>query len=305
MSSVTKIIKLTKQPSSGYLPLKNWKEIKIANTLEIDSINLNELYPSLLGLTVDYLSRFYLDKNTKITKEILLMDAEKNPLRISYKGSRMPYGKFRGYDQLYDFVIFELWNEANIDENINLIYFLSQLDALYRANYKVDVKPSLRDLGILESFINISDTVKQEYGKLIKNTLTPSQKSHIKSMITNIQNLCEYMLENSEANQMQIGFTFPGGYTNKINTGDGDFILGDYLCDIKVSKNKFTSKQTLQVLIYYLMGLKSINHEIFQKIKYLALYNPKLNLFKVIEISSIDKSIIKTINHDVIGYNEN
>ncbi|MCV3734506.1 hypothetical protein OF375_02865 [Ureaplasma miroungigenitalium] len=303
MSSVTYVVAHTKQPYGGYLPPKLWKEIKIPNTQAIDNTDLDNLYAPLIGMTVDYLSRFFLEKDTEITKELLLSNSQENPLRISYLGSWSPYAKALDYRELYDYVIDELWDIEDIDNNIGLIYFLSQYDSLYRSNQLSKINPSLYDLNISERFTQIDKCAKQEYIQLIKDNLTPSQKSIIKAMAKNVETLCEYLKDNSDNQYVEIGFTIPDAYTSKITNGDGDLIIGNYLCDIKVSKYSFTSKYTLQLLIYYLMGLKSSKKAVFEKIKYLALYNPRMNLCKIIDVSTIDKNVIDEVNLKVIGYN--
>ncbi|MGT2637951.1 hypothetical protein ACVRWL_09295 [Streptococcus ratti] len=70
------------------------------------------------------------------------------------------------------------------------------------------------------------------------------------------------------------GFTLEGGYTDTITAGDGDFLTADTLWDFKVSKTKPTKDHTLQLLIYYLMGIQSVHPE-FQSITKLGIYNPK------------------------------
>ncbi len=97
------------------------------------------------------------------------------------------------------------------------------------------------------------------------------------------------------------GFTFEGGYTAVIDKGDGDYLSKDTLFDIKVSKNPPTNKHTLQLLIYYLMGKHSIYKE-FNNIKYLGIFNPRLNKSYTIKISDIPEEIIKTVSTEIIGY---
>lgn len=62
------------------------------------------------------------------------------------------------------------------------------------------------------------------------------------------------------------GFTFEGGYTDIVSSGDGDYLTEDTLWDFKVSKEEPKSKYTLQLLMYYIMGCHSIHPE-FQKIE--------------------------------------
>ena len=97
------------------------------------------------------------------------------------------------------------------------------------------------------------------------------------------------------------GFTFEDGYTNTINTGDGDFLTTETLWDFKVSKSKPTKDHTLQLLIYSIMGKKSIHKE-FENIKKLGIYNPRLNIVYTLDMKLINKDLIETISSEVIGY---
>lgn len=71
------------------------------------------------------------------------------------------------------------------------------------------------------------------------------------------------------------GFTFEGAYTDDAGASDGDYICGDTLWDLKVSKNEPTIKNTMQVLLYYLMGLRSSKDE-FKAVTRIGLFNPWL-----------------------------
>ena len=97
------------------------------------------------------------------------------------------------------------------------------------------------------------------------------------------------------------GFTFKGGYTRTVSSGDGDFCTQDTLWDFKVSKRHITPAHTIQILMYYIMGLHSI-HPFFKQIKNLGFYNPRLNVVYLCPISSIPQSTINVISSDVIGY---
>ncbi|MBP3804689.1 MAG: hypothetical protein J6I76_12505 [Oribacterium sp.] len=97
------------------------------------------------------------------------------------------------------------------------------------------------------------------------------------------------------------GFTFEGGYTDIIVNGDGDYLTPDTLVDFKVSKNNITTAQTLQILIYWRMGLHSIHSE-FQNVKYLGIYNPRANILARISVDKISPEVIKIVEYDLIGY---
>lgn len=97
------------------------------------------------------------------------------------------------------------------------------------------------------------------------------------------------------------GFTFKGGYTDTVNTGDGDFTTSDTLWDFKVSKMPVKKEHTLQLLMYWRMGLHSIHTE-FQGIKYLGIYNPRTNEACRIAVDDIPEDVIAEVEKEVIGY---
>ncbi len=97
------------------------------------------------------------------------------------------------------------------------------------------------------------------------------------------------------------GFTFEGGYTNIISSGDGDYLTKDTLWDFKTSRSEPTSKHTLQLLVYYIMGVHSIHKE-FMSIKKLGIYNPRLNKVYIVKIEDIPESVINAVSKEVIGY---
>lgn len=97
------------------------------------------------------------------------------------------------------------------------------------------------------------------------------------------------------------GFTFEGGYTGIISSGDGDYLTADTLWDFKVLSSAPKGIHTLQLLIYYLMGVHSVHPE-FQKIRRLGMFNPRLNNVYLLDIDRIPPEVIQTVSNDVIGY---
>ena len=73
------------------------------------------------------------------------------------------------------------------------------------------------------------------------------------------------------------------------------------LWDFKVSKRDPNSKQTLQLLMYYLMGKHSVHKE-FDSIEKLAIFNPRKNKIYCAEVSDIPDEVIKEVSEKVIGY---
>ena len=99
------------------------------------------------------------------------------------------------------------------------------------------------------------------------------------------------------------GPTFPGGYTDTVSTGDGDFVTEDTLWDFKVSKQKVTPKQTLQILMYYLLWRRSSNANLVT-IENLGLFNPRQNIVYLKSIADISPDVLTEIDLEIIGYNQ-
>lgn len=124
-----------------------------------------------------------------------------------------------------------------------------------------------------------------------------------KPTVQNVRMMVERSLHFFETHGPKIldGFTFSEGYTDIVSTGDGDFTTSDTLWDFKVSKKPINKNHTLQLLMYWRMGLHSIHPE-FQDIKYLGIYNPRMNKTYRIAVEEISKNIIDEVEREVIGY---
>lgn len=97
------------------------------------------------------------------------------------------------------------------------------------------------------------------------------------------------------------GFTFQGGYTDTVTSGDGDFLTQDTLWDLKVYRSGMTNKHSLQLLMYYLMGKRSIHPE-FQTVTHIGIINPRSNVVRRLAVSEIADSVIMDVERDVLGY---
>lgn len=121
--------------------------------------------------------------------------------------------------------------------------------------------------------------------------------------IENIRTMVERSLKffNQYGPKVMDGLTFEGGYTGYVAFGDGDFLTNDTLWDFKVSKKKLQSKYTLQLLMYWRMGLHSIHPE-YKNVRYLGVYNPRMNAVYRLDVSKIPADVISTVETEVIGY---
>lgn len=99
----------------------------------------------------------------------------------------------------------------------------------------------------------------------------------------------------------QDDLTFEGAYTSTVTAGDADFLTKDTLWDFKVSKQKLTNINTLQLLIYWRMGCHA-HPSTYKKLKYIGIYNPRLNIVYRYPVEKLPSSIVDVIEKDVIGY---
>lgn len=97
------------------------------------------------------------------------------------------------------------------------------------------------------------------------------------------------------------GFTFEGAYSDKVESGDADYLTGDTIWDLKVRKAVPNKNSTLQVLLYYLLSLRS-GKEDLKDIKKVGIYNPYLQRAWVVNVLDLDESMLKAVMDDVLGY---
>lgn len=123
-----------------------------------------------------------------------------------------------------------------------------------------------------------------------------------KEMINNIKIMVnrsvEFLKNNSPILKTELTFE---PYTKLVSQGDGDFLTKNMLVDMKVSKNIFMNKWSLQILMYYLLGIHSIYNE-YQQTKQLCIYNPFLNCSLLLDICKIKDEIMYKVSHEVLGY---
>ncbi len=250
MASVTQRIRQIKQPRGGYLNIKNFN-MKIID----DGIILNEkenIHPSIVGIVVDYMSRFMTGTD--------ILEA----FKISIMGA-FNVGQLKTAAELLNNII-------GLDDNsIFCACRLAEYDVAFRCGP--------------EYFSNI------EHINTNKQTI-----ENIRTMIKR-----SILFFDSYGPVTKDGFTFEGAYTPLITSGDGDFLTKNTLWDFKVSKKEPDSKYTLQILVYYIMGIHSI-HEYFDNIQYIGFFNPRLNKIYTCDINSISNDIINEVSIKVIGY---
>lgn len=250
MASVTQRVAAIKQPHGGYLPMKFFKKEVFDDGLVL---NENEnIHASLVGMAVDYLTRFLLGDSVDKAFHISCLGASKVGM---LNKANMLKSKITGLDAL------------SIISACKLVGF----DVCFRSSksaYKPieNITPDTSTIENIRIMVNRSVSFCNKYGPIVCNELT-----------------------------------FDGGYTDTVNSGDGDFLSENTLWDFKTSKSAPTTKHSLQILMYYIMGLHSI-HDYFQNISNLGFFNPRLNTVYICPITSIPKETIENIENNVICY---
>ena len=262
MYSVTKRISMAKQPYGGYL---NKKQFDITTIDDGKILNEKEnIHASLIGLAVDYLTRFLMGTSAEEAFKISLQGALCLDLFLNNASDKKGLA-LRNAKKLLKGI------KGLDDESVNNVCKLVGYDVCFRAGimgYKPveEINPDSDTIGNIVIMVERSLTFWKEYGPIIKD-----------------------------------GFTFEGGYTDIVSSGDGDYLTRDTLWDFKVSKEEPKSKYTLQLLMYYIMGCHSIHPE-FKQIEKLGIFNPRKNKVYIANISLISPEIIEKVSRDVIGY---
>jgi hypothetical protein len=251
MFSVTQLVKNIKQPYGGFVPASSFSRNQLENENEL--FLEENVHASLIGLSVDYLTRFMLGENP--------MEA----FKISILGSEIIREKGNALRLLKNI------NELD-DKSIRAAIKLSAYDVCYRASIlgfkpTTEIKPNKNTIDNVRIMVNRSLKFFEIYGPITSQ-----------------------------------GFTFEGGYTNLVSSGDGDFTTKDTIWDFKVSKNHPKKEHTLQLLIYYVMGAHSV-HKKFKSIKNLGIFNPRKNIVYSLTIDSLDSDILTYIEK-AIGYQD-
>ena len=283
MYSVTQKIKITKQPRGGFLPLKTFEEIDLPSDLELHNASKENVNPALIGIVVDYLTRLFLNNNARKAFNISL----------------------KGYEIFCAMANHKL-NQKVIDNQLNFLESFVNKKQPFNGASNLTKKA----IGTGLSFCCFDIVFRASLPPNIENAKRFSQGQIGDLDYRNIKNMVLRSLQFFEKYGpiIEDGFTFKlgnkNGYSNLVSKGDGDFLTSDTLWDFKVTKTTPKIKDTLQLLMYFLMGKKS-QIQVFDNIEKIGFYNPRLNKVYLYNVKKLDKAIIKEICNQVIGYNDN
>lgn len=275
MASVTKRLSEIKQPRGGYLNLKDFEFKQLNDNKELKEENVHS---TIVGLTVDYLTRFLLEKEKNSSKDIKYI-----------KQKAFEYS-ILGYLIKCDIV-----DEAELaDDNANevdMISLFEKINGLDAESIVAACKATTYDVWYRNPFGALSST-SAKYINPDKDT------------IENIKIMVERSIEFwKKYGPVTInGFTFNNdAFSKTVTAADGDYLTKDTIWDFKVSRNKPTSKHTLQLLMYWIMGKHSKEQE-FENITKLGIFNPRLNQVYLYDTTNLSESIVKEVEDKVICY---
>ncbi len=269
MSTVTGRIRSIKQPYGGYVRPSSFEKIKFDDGI---TLNSNEdINPNIIGSAIDYLTRFLIGV----------------PIETAFQISQYGYQEcIRNYKSL----------ERTLKKRkIDISSLLEQIKGTDDASIMAACQACAYDVWYRSPLSAISSDATYDIPRACPDIITTE---NIRIML----NRCIKFW--AQYGPVTItGFTFENdGYTNVVTDGDGDYLTRDTLWDFKVSKeSKITSKQTLQLLMYWIMGIHSGKEE-FKSIDKLGVFNPKLNIVYLLNTNTISQETINTVERDVICY---
>lgn len=265
MSSVTGRISEVKQPRGGYIKPSQFEEIYFNDNIELGEENL---HASIVGMVIDYLTRYMTG--------VSVQDAFKISIAGYYTRGMLLGKEIVLKDKLKKIDIETLLKQIKglDDKSITAACKACTYDVWRRnpmsaamAKGADETIPDKTTIENIKAMVNRSIVFWEKYGPVIVD-----------------------------------GFTFEtDGYTDVVNSGDGDYLTADTIWDFKVSKSKPNGKHTLQLLMYWIMSQHSGKEE-FKGIKRIGIFNPRLNTVYILDMNTVSVEIIKEVEAKVICY---
>lgn len=277
-NSVTGRISDINQPFGGFILLKAFKKIDMN-----DGKILNEkenIHGTLIGLVVDYMTRYLMGTELIEAFSVSLQGA-KIAQKLTKKDTIADaYNLYRKIDGL---------NEKSVINACKLVTFDAWKRNPFGASMSSDhteINPDKDTVENIITMINRSLKFFEEYGPITKDGFNFGPENG------NIEDYMK-MIKEKKGNF--------GGYTPVVCTGDGDFLTKDTLWDFKVLKKNPQGKDTLQLLMYWIMGQHS-GQECFKNIDKIGFFNPRANVVFIRNVDTIDKDIIEIVEKEIICY---
>ena len=263
MTSIDERVHQVKQPRDGYVKASSFKEIAIPTTTKLhDEENIGA---SIVAMTVDYLTRY------------ALTDNKGDSFRNCMEGAR--FAEEKGMSKAQDMAVGYLREIEGInDKSIIAACKLVSFDVWFRGT-------------------SIKKSEEYEAQAPDKNTI-----ENIKIMV---QRSLDFFKKYGPI--VKVGFNFKAadasheGYTSLIDYGDGEFLTTEGIWDLQVTKAKLNDKQTLKLVMYWIMG-QHCGQDIFKNIKTIGVFNAKLNVVYLLDVKQIPLDVFNEVSTQVIGY---
>ena len=279
MCCVTDIIKTIDQPYGGLLPLSKFRENRIPDPYGTLSCTM---WPIYVGKTVDTTLHLLIGKEPeKVFQEAMHgYNVRVNALTHKY----MTPGETVDDAEIYIRSL-DIQNHVDAEHMINVIK-----DAVASDDVVTVLNETFGLLQYEEWCTKLNE--KYQWATLDKHVI-PVPKGDMKKLYTMVYRTLKW-LQRYDYTVEDFKF-YPDGYTDVVKYGVGDFICNDIMFDVKCTKNKPTTQNTLQILVYYCMGLRS-NNKLYRGIKKIGLYSPVSNTEWIMDASDIPKESIDYVN---------
>ena len=286
MASVTARINKIKQPRGGYIKPSTMKEIILD-----DGVVLNEkenLHGRVVGLVVDYMTRFMNTGDAEEAFSIPLLGAaiaEDSGVKGKVDEAIGYFWGIKGVDDdsiinACKLVSFDAWRR-------NPVYMILMNEIGGNKESIENYIPDSPTIENIRTFINRSLHFIEEYGPITVDGFGFLP-----------ENCTKEQTEEWKNSDKEIPL---GGYTHLVDSGDGDFLTADTLWDFKVTRSNPTSKHTMQLLMYWIMG-KHSKKECFKNINKIGIFNPRKNIVYLYNTDDIPEKTIDVIEKEVFNY---
>ena len=213
MSSVTGRISAIKQPRGGYIKPSEFEAIVID-----DGITLNaeeNVHGSIVGMVVDYLTRYLMGADIVEAFRISLQGAVMAEKMGGVKKALAIADKLlKGIKGLDDTSVINACKLVTFD-----VWFRNPLGAMMAKGYN-ETNPDKATIENVQTLVKRSMAFFEKYGPVTKEGFT-------------FEPVCAD--NKAYEKMMKTGKGSFGGYTAKVDSGDGDFLTADTLWDFKVS----------------------------------------------------------------------
>ncbi|OZG62472.1 MULTISPECIES: hypothetical protein [Bifidobacterium] len=261
-----------KQPYGGYFRLKEMDVESFEDGKDLTDIKAENRSPALVGITVDYLTRYMQGTSKEQAFSIPIIGGEKarkSAEKLGLKPETVGGIAARESEKIPDY----LDQITGLDDtSIKAAMNLASFDCIYRrgigAYFPLDHLPEMDSItiGNIRTMIERSQRFMNRYG----------------SAFTGMN-------------------TFHGGYTEVIAFGDCDTVMQNGLWDFKCSKGSPTAKHRLQLLMYWQLGLHS-KHLEYKNIELLGVWNPRLGKAWTYPISKLKEEDILDLQNRVLVF---